>query len=119
VVLILNKIYVKAEDITPVNCEKEFQETAITFLRGDSHIEIFTSDNTFITKLKKLLEQNPDTYSCWEGNRDSEGNITSYWFSAPMRALSLRSGKSKEMSDEQRLKASERFKDMWKNKNNS
>ena len=114
----IEKIYVTAEEIESVLCNRSEQQTAVSWYRDDAKIVLCTSDNTMITKMRRYVEKNPDTYKCfyYETNRDLDtGKLGNYFFEFPANCLSFRSGGAKKrkpraMSEEQRAAVSERFK---------
>ena len=68
---------------------KEEQETTITFYRGDDMIDVYSSDRTVITKLKKITkEENIKILSVNENN-----TITSGIFRIYRKQLSFRTNK--------------------------
>ena len=66
-----------------------------------------------ITRICKAMRKAPDMWKCWEASRDKSGNVTGYFFTAPKKAISFRGGNKREVSDEARQAASERFRKMW------
>lgn len=96
------------EDKTTYSLPSADQETVINFMRGDDFATVSTSDSTMKTKLDKLCENSPDYYSLIEEN--------SYYKTYKVSDKSLISfrQKKKEMSVENRVKASERFKELHK-----
>ena len=87
------------------NCEKE---TNINWMHGDESYILSTTDNATVTKLKHMLEQNPNNYKCYE--LSSNGRIDSYKFVFSKKCLSFRSGNGRNLSDEQRAAIDERCK---------
>lgn len=73
-------------------------------------MEIYTSDNSILNKLKKILIANPNTVKYWEAGRYDNGKVTGYVFQLPKKHLSLRLTAGREVSEEQREAASKRFK---------
>ena len=68
---------------------KEEQETTITFYRGDEMIDVYSSDNTVITKLKKITkEENIKVLSVSKNN-----TITAGVFRIDRKQLSFRTNK--------------------------
>lgn len=80
------------------------QETHIVFMRDEDFARIYTSDSTMMTRLDKLCNTAPDTYSLVEDT----GSGKRYRCS-DKTLISFRS-KKRELSDEQREAASERMK---------
>ena len=121
-----NKIYITADKIESVTCDRHNQETAINWLRDDDIMEICSSDNTFITKMKRIMERDPNNYKCfyYEGNRDKQtGKLGNYFFEAPKSLLSFRSGDKKkrdkrELTEDERNAIRERFRKAREDKKN-
>lgn len=93
----------------------EEQETVINWLRIDDVIQIYTSDNTMLTKLKKLMASGPDQYTLTDVSY-YEGNPCSVTVTAQLRCLSLRAGNKRDLSDEERQALSDRMKQITANR---
>lgn len=103
--------YLTADEIGTVVCTLDEQETTVQVSRDTGTLNIWSSDNTMITKLRKCVAESPDVWKCWEGSRDPDGNLTGYFFSAPRDMLTFRTKKvTREFTDEQREAAAERLK---------
>lgn len=89
--------------------DKEEQETTISLMRNENAAEIYTSDNTMLTKFKKLVASNPKDWQVIRVVKDSEGNYTGVFLKAPKNFVSFKT-KNKELSEEQRIEAAERMK---------
>ena len=76
-----------------VACKTSTCEQEVTFssYRGDNTIEVYASDNTWITKLKRAWAKNVDNWKCF-ATKDKEGNVVGYFFEMPKNALSVKSG---------------------------
>lgn len=83
------------------------QETTISWYRRDAVASVYTSDNTMLTKMKKLMAKSPD---CKLKNItwSKDGEPTGYFFEVPVRFVKVL--KPKEVSEEQRAALSERLK---------
>lgn len=92
------------------------QETIVTAARADDTIRIYTSDNTMLTKLKKLMAAPDSEYRLLDVQYDSHHNPVSVTVEAPERCLSLRAGSKREISDEQRQVLADRMKQMAANR---
>lgn len=79
-------------DIGTCSSNVEEQETVITIVRKEDYVDIWTCDNTMITKLSRVMKTYPDTWKCFEGGRDSKGNVYGYYFRCPKKAISFRGG---------------------------
>ena len=101
------KKYLKGTDIKSVVCDSDSQEVTIQFDReGIAHM--YVSYNPWITKMRKKVEEDPDTFKCvCAGYLD--GNPTGYFFEFPSKLVNIRS-KQTERSEETKIAASERFK---------
>lgn len=85
----------------------EEQETVVNFYRVDHRMSIYTSDQTMITKLMKLIEKS-------EKNSESEyilvreekmnGRVVAIEVSAPKHLMSLRMPKKKRELTEEEIK---------------
>lgn len=93
-----------------IRCDMDEQETSITMLRNSDQVKIYTSDNKMLTKLSKIFSKNKDNWTCFECGRDSAGKVTGYLFITNKKAISFRTGKGKNISEEARQKRRERFK---------
>lgn len=82
-----------------VACKASTCEQEVTFssYRGDNTIEVYASDNTWITKLKRAWAKNVDNWKCF-ATKDSRGSVVGYFFEMPKNALSVKSGIKKKMN---------------------
>lgn len=87
------------------------QETSINYMRDEEHAIVYTSDTTQMTRLDKLCKANPDMYSLIADT----GRGKTYKV-ADKSLISFRA-KKREMSEEAKEAASQRFKNMWAEKN--
>ena len=78
--------------IKTVNCTTDEQETTINISRKEDLVQIWSSDNTMITRLCNVVKQYPDTWKCYEGGTDNAGNVYGYFFTCPKKAISFRGG---------------------------
>lgn len=92
----------------------EEQETVVNFYRTDHRMSIYTSDQTMITKLMKLLkksEQNEEAGYILVREEKMNGRVVAIEVSAPKHLLSLRTPKKKrELSDEERKVMADRMR---------
>ena len=80
------------------------QECVISFMRDEDFATVYSSDSTMITKLDKLCKNSPEYYSLIEETK--YGNKYKITYKSLIR---LRQ-KKREVSDEMKEIASERFK---------
>ena len=88
----------------------EEKETTICISGNDKMMDVYTSDNVMLNKLKKLFSSNPDTIECWEAGRTSDGKVTGYFFKMDKKHLSFRTGSNREMTEEQKAAFGARIK---------
>lgn len=97
----------KLERVVAKNLEE--QEISICKCRDESMYSVFISDNKMLTKFKRLMNTAPDDYiKCWEGSRNSRGELTGYFFEINPRCISFRAGKSKSRNLTAEQKAQKR-----------
>ena len=87
----------------------EEQEVIFSSGRTEDIMECYTTDTTYMTKMDKLVAKNPDLFKLIKQDSVSK----TYEF--PKKLLSVRSG-FKQISEEQKKAASDRFKKMWEDK---
>lgn len=86
------------------------QETVVNFERNTDKATVYTSDQTMLTKLHKLMEKNPKEWRLIDKGR-IDGDVVSETFECPKRLISFRtSTASRVMTEEQREAAAERLK---------
>lgn len=84
------------DDIIPVvGFGSSEQEVTISTTRDEDVMSIYVSDNTFLTKIKKILAGNSKNWKCWMIGRDS--GPTGYIFETKKKYLTIRS-KDKDLS---------------------
>lgn len=110
-----DKIYITSDQITSTSTDKQDQETNISWARNQEMISIESSDNTFITKMKHLMERDPAHYKCYyySGNVDRKtGKPSNYVFEIDKRLLSFRVGLSekKQLTPEEKKALAKRLK---------
>lgn len=111
---------VTVDQIEVVKCSMDEAETTFIIERGSDTVKVWSSDNTYITKLKRCMRQNPDEFKCFEGSRDQDNFMTGYFFEFPKKRVSIRSkqNKKQELTDEQRAQRAQRFRKVRTNKTN-
>ena len=91
------------------------QETIINFGINDNVANIYTSDRTVLTKLKKCILQESSGYKIKRICYSTDGDPIAIEVEFPKEFVSLRT-KKREISDEAKIASSERFKKMWEDK---
>lgn len=96
-----------------MNSGTRLQETVVNFYRVDHRMSIYTSDQTMITKLMKLLEkseQNEEAGYILVREEKMDGRVVAIEVSAPKHLMSLRMPKKKrELTDEERKAMADRM----------
>lgn len=97
-------------ELKPVKCNVEEQETTITINRTEGVIHLYTSDNTRVTKMQKLLNTKGTEWKLDKVTYNKDGEPTGYFFSCNnKKMLSLRAKPAEHapMSEEQKTKIAE------------
>lgn len=88
------------------------QETVINFGRNDETVTCWTSDSTWMTKMDKLIEKNPEEFKCTK-EETIDGQVVQKRYEFPKKYVSIRSKSVKrELTKEQRQEYVERAKKM-------
>lgn len=108
------KIYITADQIKNTCTDRDSQETNINWLRDDEILSIETSDNTFLTKMKHIMERDPDNYKCYyyASNVDKKtGKVCAYVFEVSKKLLNFRvnSGR-RELTEDEKIALKQRLK---------
>lgn len=88
------------------------QEVCINFMRDEDFATIYTSDTTYMTKLDKLCNTNPDMYSLITDT--SRGKT----YRVEDKTLISFRAKKRELSEEQKIAAGERMRKYQASKRN-
>ena len=107
---------ISIDDITATKCNTFEQETIIQISRNRGTASIWTSDNTQLTRIKRVMCKDPNSYVCTEVTKNKLGEVVGYAFECPKNLISYRTSAKRSMSDEQRKRASERLKEYHKNR---
>ena len=97
-------------ELKSVKCNAEEQETTITINRTEGIIRLYTSDNTRINKMQKLLNAKGSEWKLDKVTYNKDGEPTGYFFSCNnKKMLSLRAKPAEHapMSEEQKAKIAE------------
>ena len=99
------------EELTISGNTSEESEVCVTALKSEDIANIYTSDNSYLTKFKKLIETNPDAWKITQVVERSDGTISGVMLQVPKRCLSFRAGKEAErsLSEDQKAELRERL----------
>lgn len=86
----------------------------IQISRNRDTASIWTSDNTQLTKIKRIMRKDPNSYVCTGVTKNKLGEIVGYTFECPKNLIGYRTSVKRSMSDEQLKRASERLKECRK-----
>ena len=105
---------ISVDEITATKCNTFEQETIIQISRNRDTASIWTSDNTQLTRIKRVMCKDPNSYVCTEVTKNKLGEVVGYTFECPKNLIGYRTSAKRSMSDEQRKRASERLKECRK-----
>ena len=96
----------------------EESEVCVTALKSEDIANIYTSDNSYLTKFKKLIEINPDAWKITQVVERSDGTISGVMFRVPKKFISFRAVErvGRVMTDEEKTAAAERLRALRSNK---
>lgn len=99
------------EDIKACKVDVEEQECSISISRKDSKVSIYVTDNTYLTKIKRVWAKDLNNYTCYAVKNNS-GDITGYYFETIKKNISFRNSNGKKnISEEARQKLKERMRE--------
>ena len=86
-------------------------EVCVTALKSEGFADVYTSDNSYLTKFKKLIEANPNAWKITQVVERSDGTVSGVMLQVPKRCLSFRAGKEAErsLSEDQKAELRERL----------
>lgn len=99
------------ETLTITGNTADESETTIILGKTEADADIYTSDNCYLTKFKKLIEANPDKWRIHTVVERRDGTISGVMVKSPKKSVSFRSGKDvvREYTDEQMAMLKERL----------
>ena len=102
------------EELTISGNLSEESEVCVTALKSEDVADVYTSDNVYLTKFKKLIEANPDAWKITQVVERSDGTVSGVMLQAPKKCLSFRAGKEVERiyTEEQKNALAERLRNM-------
>lgn len=94
-------------------CSTEEQETTIQISRDGNEIRLYTSDNTRLTKMQKLINAPGTLWKLVKADYDKEGNPMGYFFvCSDKNMLALRvKPQVKEYTEEEKAALTARLKE--------
>ena len=99
------------EELTISGNASEESEVCVTALKSEDFADIYTSDNVYLTKFKKLVEANPDAWKIVQVVERPDGTVSGVMLQVPKRCLSFRAGKEadRSLSEDQKTELRERL----------
>lgn len=99
------------EELTISGNISDESEVCVTALKSEDVVNVYTSDNVYLTKLKKLVEANPDAWKITRVVERADGTVSGVMLQAPKKCLSFRAGKEVERvyTEEQKTELKERL----------
>jgi hypothetical protein len=106
------------EELTISGNLSEESEVCVTALKSEDIADIYTSDNIYLTKFKKLIETNPDAWKITQVVERSDGTVSGVMLRAPKKFISFRAVErvGRVMTDEEKAAAAERLRALRNNK---
>lgn len=106
------------EELTISGNASEESEVCITALKSEDVADVYTSDNVYLTKFKKLIEANPDVWKIAQVVERSDGTVSGVMLRIPKKCLSFRAAErvGRVMTDEEKAAAAERLRAARNNK---
>ena len=106
------------EELTISGNPSDESEVCVTALKSEDVAEIYTSDNIYLTKFKKLVEANPDAWKITQIVERSDGTVSGVMLRIPKKCLSFRAAErvGRVMTDEEKAAAAERLRAARNNK---
>ena len=98
--------------------DSDESEVCITALKSEDFADIYTSDNVYLTKFKKLVEANPDAWKIVQVVERPDGTVSGVMLQAPKKFISFRAAErvGRVMTDEEKAAAAERLRAARNNK---
>ena len=99
------------EELTISGNASDESEVCVTALKSEDVADVYTSDNVYLTKFKKLVEANPDAWKITKIVERSDGTVSGVMLQIPKKCLSFRAGKESERvyTEEQKTELKERL----------
>lgn len=99
------------EELTISGNASDESEVCVNAIKSEDIVSIYTSDNIYLTKFKRLIEANPEAWKITQVVERSDGTVSGVMLQAPKRCLSFRAGKEIErfLSEDQKIELRERL----------
>ena len=90
---------------------RQEQETIISFNAEEDTATIWASDPSWIRKMDKLVDSNPDEFKCTR-QEEMDGQVIQKRYEMPKKYVSIRSkSRKREMTEEQKKINAERLRE--------
>ena len=93
--------------IQSLSCKVEKGATGIHYFKGDETAEVTTADRELMAKIRELARQKKGVIIDQEPCKDNGGFMLAL---VPIKFIKIRASKTRELTEEQRQKLSERMK---------
>lgn len=77
----------------------EEQETTVQMGRTEDVAYVWTSDNTIVTKIKKLMVKAPDQWKLVKISTNADGEAVGYFFECPKKLVTFRTPRAYDEDD--------------------
>lgn len=107
---------VSIEELVIRGVDVSEQETTINFGRNDEEMEVYTSSNLTLTKIKRIFRQENHEWKLKEVIKDLDGNVVGVFFTAPKNLINFTSRKreGREFTEEERAELAEKMRSLRK-----
>lgn len=106
------------EELTISGNSSDESEVCVTALKSEDVADVYTSDNVYLTKFKKLIEANPDAWKITQVVERSDGTVSGVMLQAPKKFISFRAAErvGRILTDEEKAAAADRLRAARNNK---
>lgn len=77
----------------------EEQETTVQMSRTEDTAYVWTSDNTVVTKIRKLMVKAPDQWKLVKISTNADGTAVGYFFECPKKMIAFRTPRAYDEDD--------------------
>lgn len=93
--MVEKKFITEIDEIKSIRIDSDSREINLNKCPGEPW-HVYVSDNTMLTKLKKLMKRAPEgSVKCWVAGTNTAGIPTGYFFELDAKCIAFRAPKSK------------------------
>lgn len=103
----------KASELEAIDAIADEQETTLQRDRNEKLWHLWTSDNLVLTKMKKMMAQNPEGYKLTQISWTRDGTPAGYGFDIDLKLIGFKAKRlTRTLTEEQKAALSARAKEM-------